>query len=358
MQPCSIFNSLLKQGSPHLDFHIVLLQLRTIHFLQPLLTCPVYRRRHIKCSGEKPICSKCQKASRLCEYTFKRPTPDASTGSIRFKAYSPKPTNALSKPKFSNEVEHCGFDHFLNISAHSLGPGIGWLAWGQCVLQISEQNTTVRYGLIALGTLHRCKLGISDFHGGLQNRHLLEFSYLQYGEALHQIQDRVRIEDHLSSLHIMLLCTLFAIFEFVERNDVAAGLHLRADLTYLRNLGTVPDLLENTVVFRGQMSETTGLSRTEITRNDQQYLHKSLTKAFSFLDFWSSRWADREIPFPEISLLDGLIVEATVQGENETRLQLRCFEPLESRIWEFIRAARHNSICRRSSPSTFSTAKS
>ena len=140
---------------------------------------------------------------------------------------------------------------------------------------------------------------------------------------------------------------LFTIFDFVQGDDQAAAAHLRGGVAILRNFVARTGLLNRTITFRGQTNEPDNHSLDPESRID--YVHAisaleelrwNLLKAFAYLDFWSLIWSDGETLFPEVTLIDSLLTEPGVRDNEEFHFHLRCFEPLENRIHEFLRAAK------------------
>lgn len=237
-----------------------------------------YRRRHLRCPGEKPACSRCQRANRPCQYATEqsKQIPTAKI-QVRFKKCEIGKSSPVSSPRFKSELERLGFDCFQSRSAESLGPAFGWPEWGRIVLQLSEQDTAVRHALIGLGAIHDHHFRTNGFHFISYNHGLLDFSYCQYGKALRQLRTRIQSLDGMSPTAAMLICILFAIFDFLHGDDQAAAAHLKAGVAMLRIFVAGTDLLHHI------SSDPSPLPM----ESPQRHLQNCFVKAFSHLDFFS-----------------------------------------------------------------------
>lgn len=158
---------------------------------------------------------------------------------------------------------------------------------------------------------------------------LLRTSYCQYGKAIRQLQSRIQ---HQSPVETMLTCIVLTILDFMYGDDQAATAHLRAGVAVLRNFTSGTDLLISKPAFRDEALEAE-------KNHDASDLQKNFMTTFAFLDFWASRWINGEVFLPEITLIDGLIVDLA-EDNDEVQTQLYHYYVLASRTHEFLRAAR------------------
>ena len=105
----------------------------------------------------------------------------------------------------------------------------------QLILQASHRDETVRSAVIALGSMGE-RLSINNLLT-LENEQANachEFATLQYYKALKRLRERISSDSEGSANLAILLCFLFAIFEFLQGNDTASLIHLRSGLNILR----------------------------------------------------------------------------------------------------------------------------
>ena len=105
----------------------------------------------------------------------------------------------------------------------------------QLILQASHRDETVRSAVIALGSMGE-RLSINNLLT-LENEQANachEFATLQYYKALKRLRERISSDSEGSANLAILLCFLFAIFEFLQGNDTATLIHLRSGLNILR----------------------------------------------------------------------------------------------------------------------------
>ncbi|KAK4942184.1 hypothetical protein LTR10_018076 [Elasticomyces elasticus] len=244
--------------------------------------------------------------------------------------------------RFESETERSAFESFQKRSASALGPGLGWPAFGEVVLQCSDNSPVLRHATIALGAIHEHELEVSGTHKGTHNRDLLTFAYCQYGRAIRQLRHELSTA---SREKMMLACILFTIFDFVQGDDVAAAAHLQGGLAMLRKFAAGTGLLDRSITFRGQVNRLDHHSARSAAKKDWHSpdLQQNLTRMFAYLDFWSIVFSDGESLFPEVTLIDGLAIEPTIRDKDELHYKLRYIVPLQYRIHEFLRAARASS---------------
>jgi hypothetical protein len=234
---------------------------------------------------------------------------------IRFQQYSPP-----SLPKFRDNIEHVGFEYFQCKSAIWLSSALGWPDWGRVALQLSEQDTTVRHAIVGLGAVHDYHNQSRGFHKAM-NTSLLHLSYRQYGQAIRQLRERIDSSD-MSPVAVMVACTLFALFDFLQGDDLAATVHLKAGITLLRAHPGPADI------------------SVHIGSSQPGNLQRNLVSAFSHLDFFSSWWNNGETFMPDVSYTVSAEYATTVEDDGSMRFLLRYYNRLEQLIQEFLRSSK------------------
>jgi hypothetical protein len=127
----------------------------------------------------------------------------------------------------------------------------------------------------------------------------------------------------------MVICSLFALFDFLNGNDLAAAAHLRAGITVLRAF------LEPS----SSQSVPAAIS-VHIGTSWPGSLQRNLISAFSHLDFFSSWWNNGQTFMPEVAYTVSADYAIPVEDDGSIRYLLRYYNRLEQLIQEFLRSAK------------------
>ena len=130
--------------------------------------------------------------------------------------------------------ERQGFDFFIRNTGRDLARSFDLTSLYTLILQMSHSDDAIRSAVVALGStgekLHTCNiLTLRQERFGRQ----LDFTRVQYGKALQHLQRRIDDNPPNTLAYAVLLCFLFCVFEFLQGNDSASLVHLRAGLGLL-----------------------------------------------------------------------------------------------------------------------------
>jgi hypothetical protein len=298
--------------------------------------CVTCKKRRVKCDECKPICNRCQKSSRACSYQNQQPTISEDV-SIQIKLRYSAPRSPPLKIGFSSDAERCSFDSFRQIPAGVLGEGLGWPNWGSVVLQNSESDPALRHAVIALGALH-CDT-LRKF-GSLKSddQELLPLAYEQYHRAIRLLRSQLQQGKGTSVEATILSCMVLIVFDFMQGNYRAAGIHLAGGVALLRRYISQCSS-SNPLIERISIPWRTSLEGSGIYPTEDNFAARLLL-SFGYIDFWASCWMDSLPALPEVSILEGLHVSPPSPPENELNTSFSTFPSLENRIREFLRASK------------------
>jgi hypothetical protein len=150
---------------------------------------------------------------------------------------------------FSTDLEHRYFRVFCEKVATQLTGFIDSSIWNQLVLQSSEQNESVRHGIIALGalqiTLQASKCATQAYSPVARDEHYT-FAIKQYSKAITKM--RISISRKRNDLRTTLLTSLLIIcFECLHGNHESAIAQMKSSLNLLEDwLGSQKSALSDT----------------------------------------------------------------------------------------------------------------
>lgn len=300
--------------------------------------CVTCKKRRVKCDECKPICNRCQKSSRACSYQNQQPVISEDI-SLQINLQYSAPRSPLVKIRFLSDTEKWSFDSFREISDSGLGDGLGWPELGSVVIQNSESDPALRHAVIALGALHWHTL--RKFGGSkskTNDRQLLPLAYEQYHRAIRLLRSQLQQGNGPSVEASMLSCMVLIVFDFMQGNYRAAGIHLTGGVALLRKY-LAQHSYSNPLIGRISTPWRTSLNGSGILPTEDNFGARLLL-SFGYIDFWASCWMDSLPALPEVSILEGLHVSPPSQPENELDTSLRTFPALENRIREFLRASK------------------
>ena len=244
------------------------------------LTPQPARIRHVKCDEERPSCNKCRSTGRICDgYETKRGTSGHSqdNGARLFPVDTTiSGLSSIPSPIISivgTDRERRSFAFFCYQVGQQLSTALNITKTHQLILQASHCDETVRSAVIALGSMGE-RLSINNLLTP-ENEHANachEFAILQYYKALKHLRERIS-SDSEGSVHLaILLCFLFAVFEFLQGNDTASLIHLRSGLNILwRDHGSSPTELRT------------------VSPDEDPLMHEIL-RIFSIMDMQATIW--------------------------------------------------------------------
>ncbi|CAM1501530.1 Fc.00g035140.m01.CDS01 [Cosmosporella sp. VM-42] len=221
-----------------------------------------YLKRHVKCDETKPSCLNCMKWRGYCdgytEISDTRSTRSETPAIANSKAkliHTKKAPLILTEPAlntihFANSEERAYFDEWSYLSVGFLSGGLGQSRlWTATMPQLTLQETTLRYGAMAVGALRKAcnseaevDTPASDLMNN--NKHYLN-AIIYYCEALRL---QAKAKPNKEGLRTAMLSSLlFICFEAQRGNMPAALKHVTHGFTMLNELAActekAPDLV-------------------------------------------------------------------------------------------------------------------
>ncbi|PNY23388.1 Uncharacterized protein TCAP_06665 [Tolypocladium capitatum] len=204
-----------------------------------------YMKRHVKCDETRPACLKCLKWRGYCDsyadQSESQPTTIASPSNANTKLLHTRKTPliltepAFNSIRFASGDQRAYFDEWSALSVTFLGGGLGQTClWTATMPQLSLEETTLRYGAMAVGALRKA-YQVEDPSTALRsgNRHYLN-AVIFYCEAL-RLQSKARPTKE--GLRTALLSSLLFICFEAQRGNMAAALkHVTHGFSMLNEL--------------------------------------------------------------------------------------------------------------------------
>ncbi|KUJ22185.1 uncharacterized protein LY89DRAFT_577048, partial [Mollisia scopiformis] len=201
-----------------------------------------FRKRHLKCDEGKPSCLKCIKGKFECTYQTSSPLSKGKKSreqTAKLLALAPRPIRSREAPDSTPSIiqQPASFNlktareaHYFRFFCTNVAVQLSGLfdlsLWNRLILQTSEEEESVRRGIIALGALQQS----INQKGEQNNRYLASiapndehhrYSVEQYQRAIKLMRHSISLRTH--SLRTTLLNCLLAIcFETMHGNDQSA----------------------------------------------------------------------------------------------------------------------------------------
>ncbi|KAF1952825.1 hypothetical protein CC80DRAFT_537881 [Byssothecium circinans] len=187
------------------------------------LGCRVCRIRRIRCDNTHPTCLKCSSTGRKCEWYL----GDSTSLCIIQRS----PSNALSDDALENRF----LDFFRQNTLYHLSGSCEIDFWTRIVLQVSEREPCVRYGLVALGSLHEAFQDehFSDSRLFPHETQFGQYAWMYYIRAIELLNTHILVEGW-NGVEVALLCCILCVgFEWLRGCYGVAEGHLQSGLTIL-----------------------------------------------------------------------------------------------------------------------------
>lgn len=224
-----------------------------------------------------------QTASKPPEYDSTRLFPV----DVTIKALSIIPGPTINIP--GTYQERRSFAFFCYQTGQQLSTALNITQTHQLILQASHCDEAVRSAVIALGSIG-IRLYINELLtlDSEQANSCHDFAHLQYYKALKRLRERISNDSEGSANLVLILCFMFAIFEFLQGNDAGSLIHLRSGLNILR---------------RDHGSLSTGL---QMVSPRQDPLRHEMLRTFSIMDMQATMWLGlKSFQAPIMIPLDG-----------------------------------------------------
>lgn len=208
------------------------------------------RKRHVKCDENRPACLNCLKWRGYCDAytddTDSQPSRNASSTKDAKLIHTKKAPLILTEPaintiRFANSEQRTYFDEWSKLSVTFLSGGLNQTRlWTATMPQVSLEETTLRYGAMAVGALRKA-YEVESPSTALTNgnKHYLN-AVIYYCEAL-RLQSKAK--PTREGLRTALLSSLlFICFEAQRGNMPAALKHVTHGFSMLNELAACTDM--------------------------------------------------------------------------------------------------------------------
>ncbi|CAI6337054.1 unnamed protein product [Periconia digitata] len=235
------------------------------------LGCRVCRIRRVRCDSTRPSCVKCTSTGRTCEWY---PTPDRTDSSVI----------RIARPNFSsfapfNSMEDRFLKFYRNNTVFHMTGQCRVDFWATTLLQISEYEPCIRYGLVALGALHE-SFDDEQFSNSRLFPHDTEighYAWIYYIKAIESLKMYIDLENWKGVDVALCCCVLCAVFEWLRGCYTTAETHLRSGLSILNRWAA--DDIQNGGTDEPKSSTRANLVRHHLT----PVLHRLVTQTRTFI---------------------------------------------------------------------------
>lgn len=149
---------------------------------------------------------------------------------------------SISKPFQGSTQERRTFHRFQYCTVPAFAGGSESGFWTQLVLKVGHEESVVRNAIIALGTLHE---DYQDRRGKFSPQIIDDVSFRHalklYGQALRDLNQRLNQPSRDNAKLAIISSILFACFEVLRRNNMAAVIHYQQGMRELIRQMNLPE---------------------------------------------------------------------------------------------------------------------
>jgi hypothetical protein len=241
--------------------------------------CATCRLRHIRCDGQTPKCTPCQKSFRQCEQSASKCSGVISLKVILWEPNHPAHQHVSSHPGYTS-TELRAFDFFRTNIAPNLGGFHDSGFWCYDILQFAEREASVRHAIVALASLYEDngKWSVGEFPDVPNS-----FAICQRSKAIARLTENPQGHEDSSPTVVLMTCILFIAYEMFAGNYEGA----------LRHMTSGVYLSYDEQSKRGaQQSTTSNLPQhpDELTIQLQQLFGRLMMQTIFFVDTTPSKW--------------------------------------------------------------------
>lgn len=221
---------------------------------------------------------RCTSTGRKCDgYEFPRegsgssaasPTSPPQRAAVTFQQlFQP---NSISKPFQGNTQERRTFHRFIYCTVPAFTGGSETGFWTKLVLKVGHDEPVVRNAIIALGTLHedyqdRC----GKYSPQLIDDQSYRYALKLYGGALRDLNQRLNEPSKTNAKLAIIASILFACFEVLRRNNMAAVIHYQQGMRELIRQMNLPDSDDTSLAsYSPQQQSSSRATFREIPQNE------------------------------------------------------------------------------------------
>lgn len=178
--------------------------------------------------------------------------------------------NSISKPFQGNTQERRIFHRFQYCTVPAFAGGSETGFWTKLVLKVGQEEPVVRNAIIALGTLHedyqdRCGKYSPQLIEDQSYQHALKL----YGGALRELNQRLNVPSRTNAKLAIIASILFACFEVLRRNNMAAVIHYQQGMRELIRQMNLPEGDEHSLTpYSSQQQSSSRAPFREIPRDE------------------------------------------------------------------------------------------
>ena len=240
------------------------------------------RIRHVKCSGERPVCLRCIGIGRKCEGYPSSKESSSARRFVDFPSTSTAQTTSVSSYAIPFRMPGSQQDrqlvHYFCVAA--MPSHMGYLSsdyetWGYLLVQYMQEDAVVRQAVVAYSSGHADYiLGTKKSNG--QTDQVADTVRL-YGKAIRRLRNYIATTRPPSIRTVLTCCFLFYCFESTRADHDAALEHLQTGLRILQEAKSA----------RSRSQNGTTLLTDDI---------ETLTRVFSRLDTQASASNETRMP--------------------------------------------------------------
>ncbi|ORX99284.1 hypothetical protein BCR34DRAFT_576668 [Clohesyomyces aquaticus] len=204
--------------------------------------CTTCKIRRIKCDETRPSCDKCTSTGRKCDGYTTSPATHSDTSTTELSTrdapiHQPLHEFLALQFLFESKDERESFDFFRTKATTEFGGFFASPFWQREVLQAVGSQAGLRYGVIALGAMHRrYSSGTSSSLPDDASDKLLRFALVQSNRAIRETLNQLNgAKSQADMITLMTSCVLFANMACLQGHQKDALKHVRSGLNLLQD---------------------------------------------------------------------------------------------------------------------------
>jgi hypothetical protein len=196
----------------------------------------VNRIRHVKCDEAKPECLKCTTTGRKCDGY-----PDPKVTKPKNKRTTGREATLLSRSAtpdrqlqihIGNAKERRALEFFFHRTAPQLSGFFSRAFWNGCVLQISINEPTIRYAMVAVSAMYEDE-GMVGFSPVAGTKGHTAFALESYNKAITSLVQVVKSNPESIRIPVMA-AIIFVCLEFLRGHVDSALTHIESGVRMLK----------------------------------------------------------------------------------------------------------------------------
>lgn len=246
------------------------------------------RIRHVKCDEERPACHQCRKTGRLCDgYSTPQKTKSpADIPSLLYGKIFGLSSDAIADFHFAflkTEEERRYYEYFQCNTRQQINNAFGSSTRVHpLILQGSHANPSIRYTVIALGSLTEHLKGAKALSHNLdENKRHLEYADMHYMRGISRLRKDLADSSDPQPEMILISCLLLSLYDFLRGEEAEGRLHLAAGIDILRRC------------FAAKLQVVTEAWAIGHHQQQPDLLVEDFAQIFSVMDLHAGIWLSR-----------------------------------------------------------------